>query len=268
MRTRTLTLLFALMSATSAFALPDDASWNAILGKYVKPYQGGINYFDYAALKAQPTDVAKLKSYVTSLQAEKVSALTRPQQFAYWSNLYNALTIQVMIDNWPVKSIREIKSKGAPFDPVKSAFGGPWRQKFVTVEGKSLTLDDIEHVVLRGQFEEPRVHYAVNCASYGCPNLKASAWKAETLEADLDAGAKAYVNHPRGVKVNANGTLTLSSIYKWFDEDFGGNEAGVKQHLTKYATPELAAKIKTAKIAGYDYDWAVNAPPKTSPAKK
>lgn len=268
MRTCALSLAIALMTTTSALALPDDASWNALLGKYVKSYQGGINYFDYAALKAQPSDVAKLKSYVVSLQAEKVSALTRPQQFAFWSNLYNALTIQVMIDNWPVKSIREIKSKGAPFDPVKSAFGGPWRQKFVTVEGKALTLDDIEHGIMRQQWEEPRVHYAVNCASYGCPNLKASAWKAETLEADLEAGAKAYVNHPRGVRINANGTLTLSSIYKWFAEDFGGNEASVRQHLAKYASPDLAAKVKTAKIAGYDYDWGVNAPPKAGPAKK
>ncbi len=268
MRICALTLAISLMTTTSAFALPDDASWNAILGKYVKPYQGGINYFDYAGLKSQPSDVAKLKAYVTALQTEKVSALTRPQQFAYWSNLYNALTIQVMIDNWPVKSIREIKSKGAPFDPVKSAFGGPWRQKFVTVDGKALTLDDIEHGILRVQWQEPRVHYAVNCASYGCPNLKASAWNAETLEADLDAGAKAYVNHPRGVKVNANGTLTLSSIYKWFAEDFGGNEVALKQHLTKYATPELAARIKTAKIAGNEYSWAVNAPPKNVAEKK
>lgn len=263
-----LCLSLGLSLAGTAFAAPNDAPWDQLSRKYVKPYTNGVNYFDYGALKANAADTAALRAYVMALQQEKVSALTRPQQFVYWVNLYNALTVRVMIDNWPVKSIRDIPSKGAPFDPVKSAFGGPWRQKFVTVEGQPLTLDEIEHEILRAEWSEPRVHYAVNCASFGCPNLRAGAWKADTLDADLTAAAKAYVNNSRGVQVNANGSLTLSSIYKWFVEDFGGDEAGVRQHLAKYAEPALAAKIKTAPISKYDYNWSVNGVVKAKTASK
>jgi hypothetical protein len=95
----------------------------------------------------------------------------------------------------------------------------------VTVEGEALSLDNIEHDIMRPRYQAALVHYAVNCASIGCPNLKATAWRAETLAADLDAGARAYINHPRGVTVTEDGVI-VSRIYRWFREDFGDSEAG------------------------------------------
>ena len=128
-----------------------------------------------------------------------------------------------------------------------------------------MSLDDIEHETMRPTFRDPRVHYAVNCASIGCPNLRPRAWRAETLERDLDDAASAYINHPRGVTVLPDGRLRVSSIYSWFSEDFGSTEAAIIAHLRSHAAAPLAARLteRTA-IAGDAYDWALNdAPPGT-----
>jgi hypothetical protein len=132
----------------------------------------------------------------------------------------------------------------------------------VTVEGKRMSLDDIEHGTMRPFFRDPRVHYAVNCASIGCPNLWPRVWRAATLEAELDAAAAAYVNHPRGVTVLPDGRLRISSIYTWFREDFGGNEAGVIAHLRQFAAPPLSQRLSgRTSIAEDAYDWALNNAP-------
>jgi hypothetical protein len=130
----------------------------------------------------------------------------------------------------------------------------------VTVEGEALSLDDIEHGVMRPRFDAAMVHYAVNCASIGCPNLKATAWRAEGLQADLEAAARAYINHPRGVTVTQDG-IVVSRIYRWFREDFGDSEDGVIAHLLTFADPQLAAQIEARPtIAGHAYDWSLNRP--------
>ena len=123
-----------------------------------------------------------------------------------------------------------------------------------------MSLDEIEHGTLRPLARDPRVHYAVNCASIGCPNLQAAAWRADTLDQDLDRAARAYINHPRGVTALAGGALRVSSIYVWFKEDFGGDDAGVIAHLRRYAAPPLASSLAdAARIASHHYDWAINA---------
>ena len=128
----------------------------------------------------------------------------------------------------------------------------------VTVEGEALSLDDIEHEIMRPTFEAAMVHYAVNCASIGCPNLKPDAWRAETLQADLTAAARAYVNHPRGVAI-VNDGVEVSRIYRWFREDFGGDEEGVIAHVLLFAEPELAEHIRShPEVRGHQYDWALN----------
>jgi len=237
-----------------------DAVYGELLGKYLSEGADGVVRVDYAKWSASKGDVDRLKGYVQGLAALRPSQMRREEAYAYWANLYNAITLEVILDGYPVKSIKDIKSTGTGLFDVK-AFFGPWRTKRVTVEGKELSLDDIEHTIMRPTFKDPRVHYAVNCASIGCPNLKMTPWSAETLEADLEAGAKAYVNHPRGVRVNADGSLTVSSIYSWFKEDFGGNDDGVIAHLRKYAGAELAEKLKgSPRISGHDYDWSLNAP--------
>ena len=158
--------------------------------------------------------------------------------------------MDVVLDAYPVDSVREI---GGGFI-VK----GPWKQEVVTVEGDELSFDDIEHGIVRERFDEPRVHYGFNCASFGCPNLKPSAWRAETLDADLDDAARAFVASDRGVWLKGE-KVYASSIFKWFQEDFGGSEKGVIAHLLPYAEGEKkAALAKATKISGYDYDWDLN----------
>jgi hypothetical protein len=128
----------------------------------------------------------------------------------------------------------------------------------VSVNGIGLSLDDIEHAILRPVFKDDRVHYAVNCASIGCPNLGTEAFTGASLEAQLEAAARAYVNHPRGVAVEGR-RVRASSIYDWFEEDFGGSAAGVLAHLRRFAAPELAGRLASVSaIDAYAYDWSLN----------
>ena len=229
--------------------------WDELLGRYVTlGRNGAVNRFDYTALKASQADQAALNAYIAALEATRVSELTPDEQFAFWANLYNAVTIRVIIKDYPVKSIRSIKSRGISIGGLI----GPWKTRRVRVEGQRMSLDDIEHGTMRPQFGDPRVHYAVNCASIGCPNLQPKAWRAATLDVDLDAAARAYVNSPRGVIVRENG-LQVSTIYKWFREDFGDSEEGVIAHLLEYAEPALAEQIRAnPSIARHAYDWGLN----------
>lgn len=236
----------------------DHAAWTRLLGAYVKPDASGLNRVDYAAFKAKSHDA--LKAYVAALEAVDVKGLDRREQFAFWVNLYNAKTIDVVLAHYPVGSIREISiGEGlVGFFKKSVGFGGPWKAKIVNVDGVDLSLDDIEHAILRPVFKDPRVHYAVNCASVGCPNLQSAAFTRDNLEALLESGARSYVNSPRGVRID-EGKVTASSIYNWFQVDFGGSEAGVLEHLRKYADAELTEKLAgVARIDGYAYDWSLN----------
>ncbi len=231
----------------------DHAAWTTLLQAYVKPGADGVNRVDYAKWKSESH--AALKAYVRALQDVDPTTLDRSEQFAFWANLYNAKTIDVVLDAYPVKSIKDINLGGSLLTIVT---GGPWKAKVAQVKGQSLSLDDIEHNILRPVMKDPRVHYSVNCASIGCPNLMTEAFTGAKLEAQLDAGAKAYVNHPRGITVG-NGKITASSIYSWFQADFGGTAAGVLEHVRKYADPDLTAKLKgAASISDYGYDWRLN----------
>jgi hypothetical protein len=234
-----------------------DAALDGLLGRYLAMPADGVARVAYARWAATPADLAALAAWIAAAAAQRPSAMPRAEAFAFWANLYNALTLKVVLDRYPVRSIRDIRSTGVPFDPRQ--FNGPWRTRLVTVEGRRMSLDDIEHETMRPTFRDPRVHYAVNCASIGCPNLRPRAFRAPTLEADLDDAARAFVNHPRGVTVLADGRLRVSSIFHWFKEDFGGSDAGVIAHLRRHAAPPLAARLAAATaIADHAYDWALN----------
>lgn len=244
--------LLAEASSNTAVTV-DHSVWDKLLKAYVHESADGINRVDYAAFKK--TGQAALKSYIASLQGVDLRTLSRPEQFAMLANLYNAKTIDIILDHYPVKSIKDISLGGG----LLTAFtGGPWKSPVVKLSGVPLSLDDIEHGMLRPVFKDPRVHYAVNCASLGCPNLQTEAWTAAKLNAALDNAAKSYVNNRRGASVEGNG-IEVSSIYHWFKADFGGNDAGVIAHLRKFAEPALAEKLKTAgTISGDRYDWSLN----------
>lgn len=229
----------------------DHGLWAGVLKAYLKPSPDGINRFAYR--KVTKSARKDLRTYLDAMAKTAVSKLAEREQRAFWANLYNALTIDVILDHYPVKSIRDIS-----ISPGLFAIG-PWGKKLIEVEGRSLSLDDIEHKILRKIWKDPRVHYSVNCASIGCPNLPAEPFTGATLEKMLDDGARAYVNHPRGVSVADNGRVSASSIYDWFAVDFGSSDANVLAHLRQYAAAPLRAKLDKAKsISSYAYDWSLN----------
>ena len=229
----------------------DHAEWDRLLAAYLRPDGEGVQRFGYAAVS--DSDKVALESYINGLAALPISRYNRSEQFAYWVNLYNALTVKVILDHYPVESIRDIDISPGLFAD------GPWDKTLVTVEGEAVSLNDIEHRILRPIWNDPRIHYAVNCAAIGCPNLQDTAFTAGKLEQQLEEAARAYVNHPRGVRF-VDGKLVISSIYVWFGEDFdGGDEARIVAHLRRYAEGELSTKLESvSEIDDHAYDWSLN----------
>ncbi|MDH3714041.1 MAG: DUF547 domain-containing protein [Gammaproteobacteria bacterium] len=226
----------------------DHAVWDAFLVSRVQRDASGINRIAYASVSV--ADKAFLADYIASLEAVRVSGLNRAEQLAFWINLYNALTVKLVLDHYPVNSIRDIK-------PWFLAWG-PWGEKLARVENEHLALDDIEHRILRPIWRDARIHYAVNCASVGCPNLQAQAFTAAATERMLDRAAREFINHGRAVAF-IDGKLVVSSIYEWFKEDFGGSDQGVIEHLRRYASRELAGRLADVRRIDDDrYDWRLN----------
>ncbi len=241
-----------------AFGLPhsesaervDHSVWQQLLTAYLSTDADAVSRFDYAAVNA--ADRALLQGYLDTLAATDPRQLNRDEQLAYWINLYNALTVAVVVDAWPVASIKRVRSPWLA--------RGPWDDVLIEVAGQPLTLNDIEHRILRPVFRDNRIHYAVNCASLGCPDLATRVYEGALIDTQLDAAARKYVNHPRAVMLDEDG-LRLSSIYKWYAADFGAGEAALREHIAGYARAELATALRDFRgDIRYDYDWAVNAP--------
>jgi hypothetical protein len=232
------------------------AAWTSLLQKYVSaPDNVGLTHFDYAGLKASASDTAKLRGYIEALGATNTDALSRDEAIPFYANLYNALTIDLIIQNYPLDSIRKAKTYNG--DRV-GGFTGPWKKVETTLNGRTVSLDDVEHKILRVKYPSPYVHYMVNCASVGCPNLLDEAWEASSYKSERKKAAFGYINSPRGVVVTPRG-LKVSSIFKWFEEAFGGSKESVLKHIREYADADLAAAIDGgATIVDYDYDWSVN----------
>ncbi len=230
----------------------DHRVWNRFLRTYVAPDDDGVNRVAYRRIT--PEHRRALKDYLASLTRTRVSRLSRAEQFPYWINLYNALTVNLVVTFRPADSIRDIDlSPWYRFYEV-----GPWDRKLVTVEGIPVSLNDIEHRILRPLWRDPRLHYALNCAAVGCPNLQSTAFTATNTEAMLEAAARVYVNSPRGVRID-DGDLIVSSIYNWFADDFGGTDRAVIGHLRKFAEPRLKTTLgRFRAIDGYAYDWRLN----------
>ncbi len=229
----------------------DHYAWDSFLKQYVvAPHPSGINRVRYQAVT--PEDLKSLKNYLQEMQNVAISNYNRAEQKAYWINVYNAATVDLIVARFPLKSIRDIN-----ISPGLLA-RGPWGAKLFSIEGERLSLDDIEHRILRPIWKDNRVHYALNCASLGCPNLQPAAFTADNSETLLDRGAIDFINHPRGVTIQ-KGRLQVSSIYVWFQEDFGGDAEELMEHWQKYANPTLADALE--KYSGglaHDYDWRLN----------
>lgn len=229
----------------------DHSAWQAILERYLKSSgDPEVTRFDYQNVSS--ADKAKLQQYISALGETQITQYRKAEQQAFWINLYNALTVNLVLQRYPIDSIRDIKFGFFSF--------GPWDEKIAKVAGESLSLNDIEHRILRPIWRDNRIHYAVNCASIGCPNLATAAYTADNTESLLQQGAVDYVNHPRGASFDGD-ELVLSSIYDWYQVDFGGSEQGVIEHLLKFAKPGLAGRLSGHKGGvDYDYDWHLNSP--------
>jgi hypothetical protein len=263
-------LLFGLFAAHQAAAAPDadlwerwtahddtsaetidHAAWTGFLGEYLHEDDEDVTRLDYGGVEA--ADRERLDRYIERLEGVSISDYSRAEQFAYWVNLYNAVTVDVVLEHYPVESIRDIDISPGWFS------SGPWGAKLVTVEGEELSLDDIEHRILRPIWSDPRIHYAVNCASVGCPDLQPDAFTAVDMEDQLDRAARGYVNDSRGFTIDDNNDLIVSSIYHWFQEDFGESELQVIKHLQEYADESGAAMIeRRTEYDSHRYDWSLN----------
>lgn len=242
---RTILATCLLLLAVTNTALAEssrDAPYAALLTAYV--HDGVV---DYAGLKTREKD---LDAYLDVLAAVDPSTLNRQEQFAYYINVYNAWTIKLILEHYP--GIRSIKEAG-------SFFRSPWKRDFVRLQGKTVSLDDVEQGILRPQFHDPRVHFAINCASKSCPPLRGAPYVGESLDASLDAAARAFVNNPANTFFK-DGKLHVSRIFAWYGEDFGGPKS-VWGFIRHYADPELAARMEAAEDHDLDYlpyDWSLN----------
>lgn len=225
-------------------AVVDHSAWAAILEEFhIDDHPSGVARVDYEALNR--TGRKDLADYISSLESIDPAVLNRNEQRAYWINLYNAVTVALIVDNLPLESIRDIRR--------------PWKQPLATVNGRSLSLDEIEHGILRVLWNDPRIHYAVNCASVGCPDLAPRPYTGAMLEEMLDEAARRYINHPRGVS-HDNRRLVLSSIFDWYSKDFGSRDE-LFVHLLRFAeTPTAEILENHSGRITYKYDWSLNSP--------
>jgi len=245
---------FSTISNASAQTV-DHTALDQFLSKYLittsadNTLSQGANLIRYQDVS--DTDEQALIAYINRLQATPVSTLNRNEQLAFWINLYNAETIRVILENYPVSTIRDIQTSALDFN-------GPWNDTRLTVEGTDLSLGEIENKIVRPIFKDPRIHYGLNCAAIGCPNLRPQAYKAYNLDSALDEQTRAFINNPRGVNIE-DGKLTVSRIFLWYENDYGDSKADVISHLSQYAQPALKNELAgISTISKYEYDWSLN----------
>jgi len=218
----------------------DNSAWNTLLKKYVRE-NGDVDYQGFMNEKNT------LETYLEQLSENPPSKTApRNEQMAYWINAYNAFTIKLIIDNFPVKSIKDIAGNIPMID-------SPWDIKFFTISGQIFDLNTIEHEILRKDFNDPRIHFAINCASFSCPKLRNESFEATTLEAQLEEQTKTFINNPSKNNISSN-QLQVSSIFDWFKSDFTRNGC-LKDFILKYSNIQPS---NTTKLVYLDYIWDLN----------
>ena len=229
----------------------DHQIWQALLSRYVLLSDDGIHRVAYGEF--DETAKAKLREYLDAMSHIAPTQLNRDEQLAYWINLYNAQTIQVVLDHPRKKSILSM----GPFFSL-----GPWDEPYLTIENKPVTLNDIEHRILRPIWQDHRLHYVLNCASIGCPNLSQTAYRATSIAQQMADAQIAFLQHPRAISFTDRGELQLTSLFDWYLADFAPDVFGLLAYLA-VQRPDLAADL--AAMAGnadakinYVYDWDLN----------
>lgn len=224
--------------------------WDSWLKKYVK-VSGPVSTVDYKAAKESPDLLKGYLNEVTIVTKQQYDGFNDNQKLAYLINAYNAWTVQLILDNYPVKSIKD----------VGSLFKSAWKKKFFKLFGEEQHLDGIEHGIIRENFQEPRIHFAVVCASIGCPQLRNEAFLATKLEQQLEDGAKSFLGDTSRNKFDAaEKKLHLSMIFKWYGDDFKKKKGSVQEFVASYMgkTAEEKKVITTADLDFLNYDWSLN----------
>jgi len=219
----------------------DHSIFTELLMKYVKD---GV--VDYQGFKNCET---RLDSYLSVLEKTDTTVLSRNERFAFYINAYNAWTIKLILGKYPgVKSIKDLGS----------IFGSPWKKKICRIDGDVLTLDYMEHEILRPVFKDPRVHFAINCAARSCPPLQSEPYLGNRLDIQLQESTEGFINNSTHNYLKGN-TLYVSKIFEWFGDDFNGE---IVEFFLKHARGELKEELQTSKgnitVKYLDYDWSLN----------
>jgi len=227
--------------------------WTNVLKKHVRD-----DDFDYAGLKRDPTEFDAYLKQLHAVTPDELATWTKEQRFAFWINVYNAHTIELIVENYPLKTIRDLdRALG-----LKSVFD----DEFIPMQAfhpdgadDLLSLNDVEHEILRKRFKDARVHAAVNCASISCPPLRGDAFVASNLDAQLEEQMRGFVNDPARNRIDgAREELQLSEIFKWFREDFERDAGSLREYLLKFVPEQDAEVVRQAKLRYLDYDWGLN----------
>lgn len=231
---------------------------DALLVKHVKLFGGGVaSEVDYRGLSADGEALKKYLDELSLVSQKEFYGWSKDRQLAFLINAYNAFTLELIVKNYPVKSIRKIGGF------LKS----PWKIEFVELFGKKMSLDDIEHGLIRakGVYDEPRIHFAVVCASIGCPALQNKAFTAKNLEVMLETGMVRFLSDKTRNRFDPKEKkFEISKIFKWYGDDFKGKYGSVNQLLKKYADylvekkEDIIVAAKTNDIDYLDYDWDLN----------
>lgn len=233
--------------ATSALAAEFDqthAVFSGVLTQHVQDAR-----VDYAALKAHPQDLNRYLDQIAAVSKAEFKRWSESEQIAFLSNAYNAYTLKLIIDHYPVKSIKKIGGW----------FSGPWDQPVVKLFGETMDLNTVEHKILRVDYAEPRIHFSLVCAAKGCPPLRGEPYVASRLNDQLDDQAKQFLANGRKNRVDVRArTVYLSPIFKWYPEDFEKKSGSVLAYLKSYWPATPPAGYEDFKVRYTDYDWSLN----------
>lgn len=261
MNMRHLVILLVCLTVSRGVVAFDHGDWTDLLKRFVANTEDGHSTtIDYTGIQKQRAELQDYLARLADVEPQQFSAWPEPERLAFLINAYNAWTVELILDEYPdIESIRDIGGW----------FGSPWKQAIAPLLGKKRTLDEIEHDMIRGsgEFDEPRIHFAVNCASIGCPALRNEAYIADDLEEQLEAQTQAFLGDPSR---NAwrDDALYVSPIFKWYREDFEAGWRGthsLAEFLARYdAALGLSQDQKQALLDGKatirytDYDWRLN----------
>ena len=225
-----LTFLIFLGLQYSSFANIDHSSWDELLNQNVSE-NGRVNYEGFIK------NIDDLNEYLESLRRVNPVELERDEELAFWMNAYNAFTIKLIVDNYPVSSIIDLDG------------GKVWDRKWININGQKYSLNNIENDIIRPRFKDARIHFAVNCAAKSCPPLHNEAFTASNVNDKLEVLTRKFINNDRFNDISG-GVLKVSKIFEWYSTDFGP----IVEYLRKYSDKEIA----NAKVEFKNYDWNLN----------